>query len=316
MAKQQRGLGRGLDALLGGDAADMTTFRNPVQYVNPSPSAIKEAKGGEIMVIEVSKIEPNPYQPRVNFDPQALEELSASIKTLGLIQPITVRQVADGHYQIISGERRFRASKMAGLQTVPAYVRTTDDNGMLEMAIVENVQRCDLDPIETAMSYQRLIDECHLTQEQMSERIGKSRVAVTNYLRLLKLPARVQYDIKAGHVSVGHAKVLLGLDNPALQESLSDEIIRNGLSVRALEARIREIESGSAAKAARQTSAQEQQESNIPDHFYNVAEILGRYFANNVSVKRGANGKGSMTIRFNSDAQMQAFCDALKKSNL
>ena len=294
----------------------MTTFRNPVQYVNPSPAAVKEAKGGEIMAIEISRIEPNPYQPRVNFDQQALEELSASIKTLGLIQPITVRQIAEGRYQIISGERRFRASKMAGLHTVPAYIRTTDDNGMLEMAIVENVQRSDLDPIETAMSYQRLIDECHLTQEQMSERIGKSRVAVTNYLRLLKLPARVQYDIKAGHVSVGHAKVLLGLDNPALQESLSDEIIRNGLSVRALEARIREIESGEAAKSARQTSAQEQQESNIPDHFYNVAEILGRYFANNVSVKRGANGKGSMTIRFNSDAQMQAFCDALKKSNL
>lgn len=300
--------------MLGDVPSELNTFRKPVQYVNPSPAALKEAKGGAIMVIDVANIEPNPYQPRVSFDQQALEELSASIKTLGLIQPITVREVSSGKYQIISGERRFRATKMAGLATIPAYVRSTDDTGMLEMAIVENVQRFDLDPIETAMSYQRLIDECHLTQEQMAERISKSRVAVTNYLRLLKLPAKVQYDVKMGNISVGHAKVLLGLEDSMLQESLTEKIIKEGLSVRALENLLREASKGVSAKPSPKTDNNEP--VDIPDHYYHVADIIGKYFANNVSVKRGANGKGSITIRFDSDEQMQNFCNALKDKNL
>lgn len=304
MAKTQRGLGRGLNALLGEDA-DLAAFRKPVQYVTPSA---KSPKGGEILLVEVSKIEPNPYQPRVSFDEQALAELSASIKALGLIQPITVRRVSDDKYQIISGERRFRATKMAGLTSIPAYVRSTDDTGMLEMAIVENVQRFDLDPIETAMSYQRLIEECHLTQEQMADRIGKSRVAVTNFLRLLKLPAKVQFDVKLGNISVGHAKVLLGLDDSMMQESLSDEIIRGGLSVRALEQRVRELLSNQPAKTPKKDTS----ENELPDHAYHLVELVGRYFDNNVTIKRSQDGKGTMTVRFKNDAQLQEFCKLLE----
>lgn len=313
MAKQTRGLGKGLSALLGDDA-EFATFRKPVQYVNPSPSAVKNATGGEILSVEISRIEPNPYQPRVTFDQEALAELSASIKALGLIQPITVRRISDDKYQIISGERRFRAARLAGLKTIPAYVRNADDTGMLEMAIVENVQRYDLDPIETAMSYQRLIEECHLTQESMAERIGKSRVAVTNFLRLLKLPAKVQYDVKVGNISVGHAKVLLGLDNAAQQENLSDEIIRTGLSVRALEQRVREVLNG--APSVQPKNQGEKEPAVLPERYAHVVDVIGRYFDNNVSLKRTSSGKGSLTIRFKNDRQLQEFCRMLEENSL
>lgn len=305
MAKQQRGLGKGLNALLGSDA-DFSSFRKPVQYVNSAPAAGGKAKEGDVLSIEVSKIEPNPYQPRVTFDEQALAELSASIKALGLIQPITVRLVSDDRYQIISGERRFRATKMAGLTTIPAYVRTADETSMLEMAIVENVQRSDLDPIETAMSYQRLIDECHLTQEQMAERIGKSRVAVTNHLRLLKLPAKVQYDVKVGNISVGHAKVLLGVEDAVVQEILSDEIIKMGLSVRALEQRIRQIQDSPRPAPAPAADT-------LPGDFQRMVDVLGRYFDDNVSVKLGNGGKGTLTLKFRNQKQLQDFCKLLDK---
>lgn len=314
MAKIQHGLGRGLSALLGEDA-DLSTYRKPVQYVNPSPSVVKESRGGEILSIEVGRIEPNPYQPRVSFDEQALAELASSIKTFGLIQPITVRRIAEGKYQIISGERRFRATKMAGLPTIPAYVRTADDNGMLEMAIVENVQRYDLDPIETAMSYQRLIDECHLTQEQMADRIGKSRVVVTNFLRLLRLPVKVQYDVKVGNISVGHAKVLLGLDNAYQQEFLSDQIIRKGLSVRALEAEVKSILNGTSNPVASVEGAETSKEESV-ENFRPFLQCLGKYFDNNVSIKKSASGKGSLTIRFNSEKQLMDFYKKLQDNNL
>lgn len=311
MAKPVRGLGKGLGALLGDEAQDMA-FRRPVQYINNNAGDKKDS-GSAIRLISIASIVPNPFQPRVTFDPQALEELSVSIKTLGLIQPITVRKMDDGQYQIISGERRFRASKLAGLSEVPAYIRETDDSGMLEMAIVENVQRADLDPIETAMSYQRLIDECNLTQEQMADRIGKSRVAVTNYLRLLRLPAKVQYDVKVGNISVGHAKVLLGLDDKSVQEQLSDTIIRDGLSVRALEALLKTgLPTGE--KGGKTPSKQES--SEIPDEYYSLVEIVGKYFKNNVSVKRTAEGKGSITIRFESDSQVQEFLSSLREKQL
>ncbi len=314
MAKQQRGLGKGLSALFGEDD-DFVTFRKPVQYVNASPSAAKTAKGGEILSVEISKIEPNPYQPRVTFDEQALAELAASIKSLGLIQPITVRSIGEDRYQIISGERRFRASKLAGLTTIPAYIRTADDTGMLEMAIVENVQRYDLDPIETAMSYQRLIEECHLTQEQMADRIGKSRVAVTNFLRLLRLPAKVQYDVKVGNISVGHAKALLGLSDPIAQEALSDETIRQGLSVRTLEQRVRDFVNAP-SRPSSGVKASDVPSTPLPEHFSRAVEWIGKYFDNNVSVKRSADGKGTMTIRFKNDRQMQDFCKMLEDKNL
>lgn len=305
MAKQQKGLGKGLNALLGADA-DFSSFRKPVQYVNPSPESGYKAKEGDVLSIDVSRIEPNPYQPRVSFDEQALSELSDSIKALGLIQPITVRLISEGRYQIISGERRFRATKLAGLTSIPAYVRTADETAMLEMAIVENVQRSDLDPIETAMSYQRLIDECHLTQEQMAQRIGKSRVAVTNHLRLLKLPAKVQYDVKVGNISVGHAKVLLAVEDAVVQEILSDEIIKMGLSVRALEQRIRQIQESP-------RPAQDPVSKPLPGDFPRMVEVLGRYFDDNVSVKLGSGGKGTLTLKFRNEKQLQDFCSRLEK---
>ena len=212
MGRQQRGLGKGLGALLGDK--DLSQIRKPVDYVNKSVvSTGNSQNSADIMLIPVEMIEPNPFQPRMSFDAEALEELADSIRTLGLIQPITVRRKNHDRYQIISGERRFRACRLAGMDEIPAYIIDTGDQGMLEMAIVENIQREDLDPIEIAMSYERLINECNLTQEQMASRVGKKRASVTNFLRLLKLPAKIQHDLKVGLLSVGHAKVLLGVEN-------------------------------------------------------------------------------------------------------
>ena len=232
--KPQRGLGKGLGALLG-EAGSMDNFRKPVGYVNKVnvvESTAPQDKA-DVLMIPVDYIEPNPFQPRQSFDQEALEELAESIRTLGLIQPVTVRKKAADKYQIISGERRFRACRLCGMDLIPAYVRDADDQGMLEMAIVENIQRENLDPIEIALSYQRLIDECRLTQEQMALRVGKKRASVTNYLRLLKLPAKIQHDLKVGQLSVGHAKVLLSVEDSRVQEALCDLVVKEGLSVRA-----------------------------------------------------------------------------------
>lgn len=308
MSKQQRGLGKGLSALLGGDS-DLSTIRKPVGYVNKevvSGEAPKQATA-DILRIPVDMIEPNPYQPRMSFDQEALDELADSIRTLGLIQPITVRQVSEGRYQIISGERRFRACRMAGMTMIPAYIRDANDQGMLEMAIVENIQRENLDPIEVAMSYQRLIDECNLTQEQMAFRVGKKRASVTNFLRLLKLPAKIQHDLKVGLLSVGHAKVLLGVEDNNMQEALCDLVIKEQLSVRQLEDKVRKLLSPK--KKETETESQ-----SLPDEYYRVLEIVGKYFENDISLKRSDNGKGSMTIHFNSDEEVQKFLEALENS--
>ena len=253
-------------------------------------------------------IETNPYQPRMSFDQEALEELAESIKTLGLIQPITVRRKGDGRYQIISGERRFRASQMTGMDMIPAYIRDTNDQGMLEMAIVENIQREDLDPIEVALSYQRLIEECSLTQEQMAVRVGKKRASVTNYLRLLKLPAKIQHDLKVGLLSVGHAKVLLGIEDTNVQEYLCDLVIKEDLSVRQLEDNIRKLSKPEEPKG------KEEKAQDLPEEYFKVLEIVGKYFENNISLKRSASGKGSMTIHFSSDEEVQKFLKALEDS--
>ena len=307
MSKQQKGLGKGLGALLGGET-DLSNIRKPVGYVNKEVVTAEPPKQGtaDILRIPVEMVEPNPFQPRMSFDQEALEELADSIRALGLIQPITVRRTARGKYQIISGERRFRACKMAGMDMVPAYIRDTNDQGMLEMAIVENIQRENLDPIEIAMSYQRLIEECNLTQEQMAIRIGKKRASVTNFLRLLKLPAKIQHDLKVGLLSVGHAKVLLGLDDVMLQEYLCDLSIKEGLSVRQLEDKIRQLEQPKKAKS--------QDTQELPDEYFKVLEIVGRYFENNISLKRGSGGKGSMTIHFKSDDEVKRFLQALEES--
>lgn len=309
--KEPRGLGRGLGAILG-DSASLDQLRKPVGYVNKEIVGARTASEGsaDIVRIPADLIEPNPFQPRMSFDTEALEELTASIRSLGLIQPITVRKTGEDKYQIISGERRFRACNMAGMETIPAYIRTADDQGMLEMAIVENVQRQDLDPIEIAMGYQRLIDECDLTQEQMASRVGKKRASVANYLRLLKLPAKVQHDLKAGLLSMGHAKVLLGVEDPAAQELLCDLTIKDGLSVRALEDRVRSL-----AKApSRQTSKPSAQD--LPEDYYRVLERIGKFFDNSISLKRSPSGKGTMTIRFNSDEEVSKFLKVLEDSNI
>lgn len=307
MSKQQRGLGKGLGALLGGDA-DLSQIRKPVGYVNKEVVSASQPQQGtaDILRIPVDMIEPNPFQPRMSFDQEALEELADSIRTLGLIQPITVRAKSDGRYQIISGERRFRACQLAGMDMVPAYIRDANDQGMLEMAIVENIQREDLDPIEVAMSYQRLIEECSLTQEQMAVRVGKKRASVTNYLRLLKLPAKIQHDLKVGLLSVGHAKVLLGVDDHLLQEYLCDLVIKEGMSVRQLEDKLK--------KMSEPKKSSEDQGQDLPDEYFKVLEIVGKYFENNISLKRTSGGKGSMTIHFSSDDEVRRFLNALEES--
>ena len=308
-SKQQRGLGKGLGALLGQLPEVTAPERKPVGYVNKQLVGSKPVQDyGDVLRIPVDLIEANPFQPRMEFDDQALEELCDSIRTFGLIQPISVRKNGD-RYQIISGERRFRASVMAGMDVIPAYVRAADDQGMLEMAIVENIQRQDLDPIEVAMSYQRLMDKCNLTQEMMAQRVGKKRASVANYLRLLKLPTKVQHDLKTGLLSTGHAKVLLGVEDPHIQELLCDLVIKDGLSVRQLEEKVHKLSKDENTKAATK-------QQDLPDEYYKVLEHIGKFFDNSISLKRSASGKGTMTIKFNSDEEVGRFLKALEDSNI
>ncbi|MBQ6198450.1 MAG: ParB/RepB/Spo0J family partition protein [Bacteroidales bacterium] len=302
--KNQYGLGKGLGALLGGE--DLSELRKPVGYINKEvvSAGDKPKDTSDVLRIPVDMIEPNPYQPRMSFDDEAMRELAGSIKTFGLIQPITVRRKGDDKYQIISGERRYRACILAGLDMIPAYIRDASEQGMLEMAIVENIQRENLDPIEVAMSYQRLMDECRLTQEQMADRVGKKRASVANQLRLLKLPAKVQHDLKVGLVSVGHAKVLLGVENPEQQEALCDEIVKKGLSVRQLEEKVKSM--------VKLPPRKKEQPGELPQMYYRLLENVGRYFGENISLKRSESGKGTLTIKFDSDEQMEKFLSAIK----
>ncbi|MBO4757905.1 MAG: ParB/RepB/Spo0J family partition protein [Bacteroidales bacterium] len=309
-SKEPRGLGRGLGAILG-DSAALDQLRKPVGYVNKEIVSNRTQSDGsaDIVRIPAGMIEPNPFQPRMSFDTEALEELTASIRSLGLIQPITVRRTDDGKYQIISGERRFRACKAAGMDMIPAYIRAASDQSMLEMAIVENIQREDLDPIEVALGYRRLIEECNLTQEQMASRIGKKRASVTNYLRLLRLPAKVQHDLKVGLLSVGHAKVILGVEDPRLQEDLCDMTVKGGLSVRQLEDKVRKLTREDDARRPEYTQ-------ELPDEYFRVLEHIGKYFEQDISLKRSSGGKGTMTIKFNSDAEVQRFLKALDDAQI
>lgn len=308
--KQESRLGKGLSALLR-DISVNGPERKPVGYINKEIAGEKPVQDyGDVLRIPAGLIDPNPYQPRMAFDSESLEELADSIRTFGLIQPISVRKQPDGRYQIISGERRFRACRLAGMDVIPAYIRATDNQGMLEMAIVENIQRQDLDPIEVAMSYQRLIDECNLTQEKMAQRVGKKRASIANYLRLLKLPAKVQHDLKSGLLSTGHAKVLLGIEDPHIQELLCDLTIKEGLSVRDLEARVRKLgEDGWKAQAT-------PRQQDLPEDYYRILERIGKFFDNSISLKRSASGKGTMTIRFNSDEEVSKFLKALEDSGI
>lgn len=286
-SQKKRGLGRGLDAIFG--------TANPVQQAKPM---------SEMAEVAISDIEPNPLQPRREFDDEALAELSASIAQLGVIQPITLRRRADGRYTIISGERRWRASQMAGLESLPAYIRDVDDENMHTMALVENIQRQDLNAIEIALGMKRLVEECGLTQEAMADRVGKKRATVTNYLRLLKLPAQVQIALREGKISMGHAKCVLSLEEVEKQIQLCDLIIRNDLSVRQAEQKAKALQHPAAPK--------EESPVNLPDTHYRVLEIVGRYFSNHISLKRNEKGKGSITIQFANDREIEAFLKDLE----
>ena len=287
MAKRDA-LGRGLGALLG-DVDPLQDTRDIHRIVSGNPAAVND--------VPVDQIVPNPYQPRSEFDPEALEELADSIRTLGIIQPLTLRQIGPRSYQIISGERRYRAACAAGLSRVPAYIRQADDAAMLEMAIVENIQREDLDPIETALSFQRLIDECNLTQEAMALRIGKKRTTITNSLRLLKLPEEMQKALKLGKISVGHAKVLLGIEDPARQRKLFEQTVRNDWSVRKLEE--------SAQEKTRETAESPAENMELSPVFQTLAECVGRHFDGSVTVRPNNKGGGSLTLRFDSPEQVE-----------
>ncbi len=248
--EKRNALGKGLSALLN-DSPSVNQNKN--SYSNPSNPVSETDSLGSVNEIKISEIEVNPFQPRTEFDEQALADLSASIKLQGLIQPITVRRVNSHSYQLISGERRLRASKMAGLTQIPAYVRTANDQQMLEMALIENIQRENLNAIEVALSFQRMIDECSLKQEELGDRVSKNRSTVTNYLRLLKLPPTIQASIRDGGISMGHAKALLAVDDPTVQLYIFQQVIKNELSVRKVEEMVREIQK-SAAKERRQTA--------------------------------------------------------------
>ena len=260
-----------------------------------------------IKEIELSQIIPNPFQPRSEFDRQKLQELADSIKQLGVIQPITVKKISVGRYQIISGERRFRASGIAGLSTIPAYVKEVDEDSMLEMALVENIQREDLDAIDIAISFQRLIDECHLTQEALSPRVGKNRATIANYLRLLKLPPKIQMAIKSGALTMGHAKAILSMDKEDAQIRLAERVVSEGLSVRETEAL--------AQKPAATPKKESQPAVAVPQAAQSVGDIFGKYFSGKISVKPKRNG-GDIVLHYKNLEQLNVLLKALKEHNL
>ncbi len=269
---------------------------------------VEEAKStGAVAEIMLSKIQANPNQPRTEFNEEALEELSDSIKQLGVIQPITVRTLSDGKFQIISGERRYRAAKKAGLKSIIAYVRDVNDDELLAMALVENIQRENLNAIEVGLTYQRLISECNLTQNELSEKVGKKRSTITNYLRLLKLPPKIQAGIGNSQISMGHARTLISIEDPQKQMELFHKIIDEGLSVRSAEKLTREIN-----KPELKTKST----TSIPEDYKNFAKSLSEVFPGNVKVKRNDKGKGSLTLSFASDEQFNQIKEILSKLDL
>lgn len=291
-----RGLGRGLDSLIPGAGQEKT-----LQPEGPSHlTSVRE--------LDLEQISPNPFQPRSEFDRERLQELTDSVLRLGVIQPITVKKVSIGRYQIISGERRFRASKAAGLKTIPAYVKDADENAMLEMALVENIQREDLDPIDIAISFQRLIDECNLTQEALSPRVGKNRATIANYLRLLKLQPEIQLAVKSGAITMGHAKALLAVEDANLQKRIVDNIIADELSVRQTEEIVRKLLAPKAEKAKK--------ESFKPGQAGVYAEkLLAKYFGGKVTVKAKEKG-GEVILKYRDEDQLSSFLNVLKEHNL
>jgi len=285
---KQKGLGRGLDAIFGSDRLDA-----------------KLKPMSEMAQIAVKDIVPNPTQPRKQFDEEALEELAASIRTLGVIQPITVKRRDDGKYVIISGERRWRASRRAGIETLPAYVREVDDENLHAMALVENIQREDLNAIEIALGMQRLIDECRLTQDALSEKVGKKRSTVSNFLRLLKLPEEIQLALKEGLISAGHAKAIAGAPE-SRQLPLLKKCIRKSLSVRQIEQLVRELND-------RPHEPRTTDDEEYPESYSRLIEQLERHLSSDISIRRSKNGGGKIVIGFTDDADIERLVERFSK---
>lgn len=288
---KKRGLGRGLSALLEDPGTDITA-RHPPQ----DPSSQRVA--GNTAAIPVAQIEPNPFQPRTTFAPEAILELAQSIKELGIIQPVTVRKLGYDRYQLISGERRFRASQVAGLEMIPAYIRIANDESMLEMALVENIQREELDAIEVAISFQRLLDEVNLTQEALSEKVGKDRATVANYLRLLKLPPEIQLGLRQRQIGMGHARALITIGDPEKQAELYRKIVESQLSVRQVEDLAREDKrpAGRSATTGKKLSATRHK---------GLGKELSNMFGTRVAVKQADAGKGRIEIAFRNDEELE-----------
>lgn len=285
-ATKKQALGRGLSALL----------KDPDNDIQSVQDKDADKVIGNIIELDLDFIEVNPFQPRTNFSEESLEELATSIKELGIIQPITVRKLGFNKYQLVSGERRFRASKLVGLEAIPAYVRIANDQESLEMALVENIQRQDLDPIEIALSYQRLIDEIQLTQEQLSERVGKKRSTITNYLRLLKLDPIIQTGMRDGFISMGHGRALIAVEDQASQLDIYEKVLENELSVRATETLIRNFNT---SKEVQIPSKENKEET--PKYIKKGVSVFSEYFGHKIDVKVSKNGKGKITIPFHSE---------------
>ncbi|MFD0763611.1 ParB/RepB/Spo0J family partition protein [Mucilaginibacter lutimaris] len=302
--EKRNALGKGLSALLN-DSPSVNQNKNSYSNSSKPANPVSETDSlGSVNEIRISEIEVNPFQPRTEFEEQALADLSASIKLQGLIQPITVRKVSAHSYQLISGERRLRASKMAGFTQIPAYVRTANDQQMLEMALIENIQRENLNAIEVALSFQRMIDECSLKQEELGDRVSKNRSTVTNYLRLLKLPPTIQAAIRDGGISMGHAKALLAVEDPTVQLYVFQQIIKNELSVRKVEEMVREIQRAPQKKEGKQPEPLTYQLQKVQDD-------LASKFSTRVKLKVNAQGNGSIEIPFLSEDDLGRILEML-----
>lgn len=285
-------LGRGLDEIGNGRGLDALI----------DTSEVKTQGSSNLNEIPVNQIEPNPDQPRREFDEAAMQELAASIQTMGIIAPITLRQLAPDRYQIIAGERRWRASQMAGLTAIPAYIRTADDESVMELALVENIQREDLNAIEIALAYEHLAESSGMTQEKISERVGKSRTAVTNYMRLLKLPAQIQMALKNREIDMGHARALLSIDSPSMQLKLFKEVQKNQYSVRKVEEMVQMLKSGENVQSAGKAIAAKTQ---MPKEYNEMKQRLSNRLQTKVQLTCSANGKGKISIPFANSEELQ-----------
>ena len=290
--KKFTALGRGLDALIQTDTVQ-----------TEGSSSINE--------IPLSQIHPNPNQPRREFDSEALQELADSIREIGIIQPITLRKIDDGTYEIIAGERRWRASQMAGLKSIPAYIRTADDENMMEMALIENIQRQDLNAVEIALAYQHLLEQYELTQDRLSERVGKKRATITNYLRLLKLPALIQMALQNREIDMGHARALLSLDNPTLQLKVFAEIKRDHLSVRKVEELVKRLTEGETVTTGGQKLRPHK--ARLSEEYSTLRESLSACFQTRVQFTCSDKGKGKITIPFANESDLERIVGLLDR---